>query len=263
MRVAIFLLISILVVHTQAKINPCSIAKTVSGEAVVLVGKCVKDNINSFPIGSKTADVIISQAKGAIEGAIASVCGKRRRAGFFSKVKNFAKKAAQKAKNLAKKAAQKAKNLAKKAAQKAKDLAKKAAQKAKDLAKKAAQKAKDLVKKAANKVKNVSKDVVKIAKNVSKDVVKIAKKVAVKAAPVIKKLAVAGCHVALPVVCKKLTDASSIAIKDKLKEYKFSPKASTCILGVVEGLMSNNCKKICRRRQLSVLKRRLEISSKK
>jgi len=208
MRVAIFLLISILVVHTQAKINPCSIAKTVSGEAVVLVGKCVKDNINSFPIGSKTADVIISQAKGAIEGAIASVCGKRRRAGIFSKAKNLAKK-------------------------------------------------------AANKAKNVAKKVGKTVKNVSKDVVKIAKKVAVKAAPVIKKLAVAGCHVALPVVCKKLTDASSIAIKDKLKEYKFSPKASTCILGVVEGLMSNNCKKICRRRQLSVLKRRLEISSKK
>jgi len=141
-------------------------------------------------------------AKGAIQGAIGSVCGRRRRAGIFGKAKKFAKK-------------------------------------------------------AVKSVKNVASNTVKSVKNVAKDAVKTTKKVAVIAAPIIKKLAVAGCHIALPIVCNKMVDATSIAIKAKLMLYGFPPIATSCILGYVGKKVKMSCKKICRRRQLSVLKRRL------
>jgi len=80
MRVAIFLLISILVVHTQA-IDACSAAKNVGNEVAELIGYCIKKNLALFSTGlDKDVDSLTAKGKEAIQAAIGIVCGRRRRA---------------------------------------------------------------------------------------------------------------------------------------------------------------------------------------
>merc|ERR1712183_305657 len=96
MRVAVYLIATILFAQAFALPNACDAARNVSKNSIAVIGDCVKKNLKAFQDADKAVDSLTKKAQGAVNNAINKVCRRRRMWGIMNFVKGVAQSACKK-----------------------------------------------------------------------------------------------------------------------------------------------------------------------